>query len=80
LVPSLAALVGSAYGRLVLVKIAGLAVLVGFGAYHRFRLLPALGGEHDPGPLRRSVGREIAVMAAILLVAGFLAYSPPPGP
>lgn len=33
--PELDALVGSAYGRLVLVKLAGLGVLIAFGAYHR---------------------------------------------
>jgi putative copper resistance protein D len=72
------ALLSSAYGRLVLAKAAGLAGLVAFGAYNRSRLLPALAAGAEPGALRRSTRRELALMLAVSLVAGVLAYVPPP--
>lgn len=78
--PGLDALLGSAYGRLVLVKAAGLGVLIAFGAYHRFRLVPSLGEAGTAARLIGSVRRERVVLIAVLLVAGFLAYTPlPPG-
>jgi copper transport protein len=72
------ALLSSAYGRLVLAKAAGLMGLVAFGAYNRGRLLPALAAGAEPGALRGSTRRELALMLAVALVAGVLAYVPPP--
>jgi copper transport protein len=72
------ALAGSAYGRLVLAKAAGLAGLVAFGAYNRRRLLPRMAAGADPAALRRSTRRELALMLLTSLVAGVLAYVPPP--
>ena len=72
------ALMSSAYGRLVLAKAAGLAGLVAFGAYNRGRLLPALAAGAEPAALRGSTRRELALMLAVSLVAGVLAYVPPP--
>jgi putative copper export protein len=77
LLPDLPTLWGSGYGRLVLAKAAGLAVLVALGAFHRFRLLPRLDAGSAP-TLRRSVRREILVFAVVLLVAAWLAQVPPP--
>jgi copper transport protein len=68
----------SLYGRLVLVKVAGLLVLVGFGAYNRNRLLPNVAGPEAPDRLRRSVMQEIVLMGIVILVGGFLAYAPTP--
>ncbi|CAN5829531.1 hypothetical protein BH20GEM1_BH20GEM1_03460 [soil metagenome] len=76
--PDLQALVGSAYGRLILAKAAGLAGLVAFGAYNRRRLMPALAEGGDPDALRGSTRRELVLMLAVSLVAGVLAYVPPP--
>ncbi|MGZ3464779.1 MAG: copper resistance CopC/CopD family protein [Gemmatimonadaceae bacterium] len=70
-------LIGSTYGRLVIAKMTGLAILIGFGAYNRYALLPRLdtdGARH----LSRSVKVEIAVLATIILIGGFLAYEPTP--
>lgn len=65
----------------VALKAAGLGVLSAFGAYHRFRLLPALGEAGTASRLIGSVRRERLVLVAVLLVAGFLAYTPlPAGP
>lgn len=79
-IPSPLDLIRSAYGLAVLGKIAGLAVLVGFGAYHRLRVLPSLRSSHGSGsqPLRSSVRIEVGVMCLVLLLAAFLAYLPPP--
>ena len=76
--PGLDAVFGSAYGRLVLAKAAGLAGLVAFGAWNRVRLMPRLAGSESPAALRASTRRELALMLAVSLVAGVLAYVPPP--
>ena len=71
----------SAYGVVVLLKVAGLAVLILFGAWHRFRLLPRLNDRADhstAGSFRGSVSREIAIFWLVILLGGFLAYLSPP--
>jgi putative copper export protein len=78
------------YGWLVLAKIAGMVILIAFGAHHRYRVLPALGGVNAPASskylvagadgsevLRRSVWREIGVMAIVIALGGLLAYVSP---
>jgi putative copper export protein len=66
------------YGLTLVGKVAGLAILFAFGAYHRSRLLPGL--DHSGGAvrLRSSVKREITVMIAVIMLGGFLAYVPVP--
>ena len=71
-------LTGSPYGRLVLAKMTGLAILVGLGAYNRFGLLPRLDATDGPKKLSRSVRVEVAVLTMIILIGGFLAYEPTP--
>jgi copper transport protein len=75
-------LVTSAYGLLVLAKIAGLIALVAFGAYHRQRLLPRVAATvtavTGARVLRASVLREVMVIAIVILLGGLLAYVPPP--
>jgi putative copper export protein len=88
LLPLFGDLFGSAYGRMVLAKLGGLGVLMGFGARNRLRIMPRLVGEpagEEPTEdeaarrdLRRSVAWEIVVMVIVLLLAGFLAYLPLP--
>ena len=70
-------LVGSTYGKLVIAKIVGVVILIGYGAYNRFRVLPryATGGEIK---LRRSVKQEVFVISLLVLIGGFLAYVAPP--
>ena len=75
--PDLAALTGTRYGQLALAKTAGLLVLAGFGAYHRFRLMPALADAGDEADLTRSVRREIWVMGIVVFIAAFLAHASP---
>lgn len=66
------------YGRLLMAKGAGLGLLLGFGAWHRWRTLPRLVADGDPRPLRRAVRLEIWVLVAVILVAAWLAQVPPP--
>jgi copper transport protein len=74
-------LVNSAYGRLVLAKVAGLAILVGYGAYNRFSLLPRIDDSATTMRLQRSVGQELVIVTLVILIGGFLAYVPtPPSP
>lgn len=88
--PSVRALLTTAYGWLVLAKAAGMVILIAFGAHHRYRVLPALGGVNAPASskylvagadgaevLRRSVWREIGVMAIVIALGGLLAYVSP---
>ncbi len=76
--PSLGALFTSTYGNLLLAKSAGFAALIGFGAYNRFRLIPALREAGGHPALQRSVRLELVVMIVIVLVAVALAQVPPP--
>lgn len=69
-------LLNSGYGKLVIAKIIGLFILVGYGAYHRYSLLPRL--NESGTSLSASVRQEIAIMAVVILIGGFLAYVPPP--
>ena len=70
-------LINSAYGVTVLLKVAGLIALGAFGAYHKRSLMPRLAASGD-STLRVSVRRELVVMAAVIMLGGFLAYVPTP--
>jgi putative copper export protein len=77
--PSLSALFTSPYGLVTLAKVAGLCVLVGFGAYHRSRSLPRLTAEsHAIAGFPRALRAELVVMALVVLLGGWLAYISPP--
>jgi putative copper export protein len=74
-------LIHSGYGQLVLAKVAGLAMLVGFGAYNRFSLLPKIEESDTTSRLSRSLRQELVIVALVILIGGFLAYVPtPPSP
>jgi len=68
----------SGYGQLVLIKMSGVAILIGYGVYNRFRLLPRI-DESQAGPgLSRSVRQEIVIIIVLITIGGFLAYVPTP--
>jgi len=71
-------LVQSRYGLIVLAKVAGVGVLVLFGAHHRFRVLPRLSDAAVAEGFTLSLRREIIVMSLIILLGGLLAYVSPP--
>jgi copper resistance protein D len=73
-------LVGTAYGWMVLVKLALFAALIGFACRNHFRLTPALLGGGSVAAARRlraSILREAAVGLLIVLAAAVLASLPP---
>jgi putative copper export protein len=77
--PALADLFRSAYGAVSLAKTVGLLVLVGFGAHHKFRVVPRL--RQDPnvaGGFSGTLRRELVVMTVVVLLGGLLGYLPPP--
>jgi putative copper export protein/methionine-rich copper-binding protein CopC len=69
---SLAALLGSRYGTLLLIKLGIFALVFGTGAYNFLRVRPALGDDSGTRRLRRSAGFELAVGTAVLLVTAVL--------
>jgi copper transport protein len=85
LVASFDALVETAYGRLVLAKIALFGALISLGAFNRRRMLPqlrALAARGDPpGPaatvLRRAVGLEVGFAIVVLGVTSVLVATQP---
>jgi len=76
--PVWADLIQSPYGFIVLAKLAGVGVLVLFGAYHRFRVLPRLADDAIAQGFTVSLRREIVVMSLLVLLGGLLAYLSPP--
>ena len=73
-------LVRSTYGAFALAKMAGLGVLVLFGAHHRFRVMPRLAEAGIADRFTRTLRTEVAVLSLVILVGGLLAYIPPPQP
>lgn len=69
-------LVHTAYGEIVLLKAAGLLVLVGFGVHHR-RQVAHLRGTPAVEQLSASVSKEIIVLIVVALLGALLAYVPP---
>ena len=71
-------LTGSTYGRLVLAKVAALAALIGVGAWHRRRTLPALAAGCR-GAFARLCAVEVCVLAGTIgLAVGLSRTAPPP--
>ena len=77
---SVAALTGTDYGRLLLVKVALFAVMVAIAAVNRRVLTPRLVPDHDVAALQRLRNNsliEAAIGAVILLIVGALGTLPP---
>ena len=78
---SATALFGTAYGLALLVKVAIVAVLLGFATWNKVRLVPALRAE-KPGAahaLRRSISMEmLAVVLILLATATITSVTTPP--
>lgn len=75
-----AALIGSDYGRVLGVKLALAALLLGLAALNRLRLTPALAaGKPGAGAaMARSIRAEIALAILILALAALFRLTPPP--
>ncbi|MFZ4408173.1 MAG: copper resistance CopC/CopD family protein [Paracraurococcus sp.] len=79
--PSWAAVLASDYGRLILVKALGVALLLALAVWNRQWLTPALTGQ-KPGAerrLRRSILVEMAIATLVLGTTAVLVRTPPPG-
>lgn len=70
-------LLETTYGRLVLAKGAGLLALIGFGAVHRLRLIPAMEEKDRTEPILRAVRFELLIAGSVLVVASILAHVSP---
>ncbi|HEU5127691.1 MAG TPA: copper resistance protein CopC [Glycomyces sp.] len=72
-------LFGSEHGRMLLVKLAIVAVAVALAAWNRFRLVPLIrgGGEGGLGRLRRILAVEALVVATAVGVTGALVHLSP---
>jgi copper transport protein len=67
------------YGKLVLVKIAGAALLIAIAATNKLRHVPAVvrGRRGAARNLRLSIGTEFVAMVGVIGIAALLAYSDP---
>jgi putative copper resistance protein D len=81
LVVSIHALFTTPYGRLLLVKLALFAILIGFGARNRFLVkgkLPKAAADPDLlAQLRRNVVWEACLGVAVVVIVGCLGVTPP---
>jgi copper transport protein len=73
------AVLHTTYGKVVIVKIIGVVVLLCFGAYHRYKLMPRLIDGATGARLRDSVRFEVGVFILVVLLGGLLAYISPHG-
>ncbi|MBX9929560.1 MAG: CopD family protein [Gemmatimonadaceae bacterium] len=76
---SVAALWSSEYGRVLLLKLALLAITLGTGAYNWRRVLPALGEPRASAALHRSARVELAAAVLVLVATAVLVATPMPG-
>ena len=75
---SIAALASSTYGRVLLIKLAVLAVAALLGLYNWRRARPALAASGDDVAMRRAMRAELTAAAVILLVTAVLVAIPTP--
>jgi copper transport protein len=69
------------YGKLVFAKILALVILIGFGIYNRYKVMPGVESTDMQRKLSKSVKLELAVITLVIMISGFLAYVPtPPSP
>jgi putative copper resistance protein D len=73
------ALVTTAYGELLLAKVALVGIMIGFGAVNRMKLLPCLSSEPDSFPaLRKNVLVESLLAVVVLVIVGMMGMTSPP--
>lgn len=79
-IPDIDGLMGTLYGRLLLVKLALVAILLAIAAVNRWWTTPALAGGRRgaAGDLASLIRIELALGGTILLLTAVLAHTPPP--
>ena len=77
LVGSLNGLLYSTYGQVFLLKLSLVSILLGIGAMNKFKLVPNLqsNGNANAVKLRKSIGREIIILAFILVISSIVSTS-----
>jgi copper transport protein len=70
----------SSYALVAALKLLGVIILLGMGAFNRYKLLPALDAGIAAPDLQGVVRREIALMVIVAMLGGVLAYLSPPMP
>ena len=70
--PTLASLFDSMYGRVLLLKLAFVAIVVVLGAVNWRRMLPRLGDDHAALRLTRTAGAELTIAALVLAATAVL--------
>ena len=74
-----AALIGTDYGRLLLLKLALVALLLGIGAINRLILTPALERDAEAvARLRQTISADLALAAGVIVLTAGLGTVPPP--
>ena len=77
-VGALAALWSSQYGRILLIKLAVVALVAITGAYNWRRVLPKLGDETGTIRLQRSARAEIVIAVVVVMLTAILVATAPP--
>ena len=78
--PTVASLWESSYGRILLVKLAFVALVVVLGALNWRRLLPTLGDDRSARRITRTASAELTIAALVLAVTAVLVSTSPPEP
>jgi putative copper resistance protein D len=80
LVGSLNGLLYSTYGQVFLLKLSLVSILLGIGAMNKFKLVPNLQSNRKANAvkLRKSIGREIIILAFILVISSIVSTSVEP--
>ena len=76
--PTIDALWSTSYGRVLLLKLAFVAVVVVMGAINWRRMLPSLGDEQSARRITRTAGTELTFAVLVLAVTAVLVSTPPP--
>jgi copper transport protein len=77
-VGTLSALTATAYGNVLLAKLAAVAGLLGLAAFNRLSLTPALSVSGAERRLAWSIGAEIALVVLIVVLVAAWRFTPPP--
>jgi putative copper export protein len=75
---TLGALWSSAYGRMLLLKLALLVPVALLGGYNRWRVVPAIEGAGGAARMQRTAAVELAFAALVLLATAVLVATPTP--
>ncbi len=76
--PAIGALWSSSYGRVLLIKLAFVAMVVVMGAINWRRTLPSLGDDQSARRITRTAGTELTFAVLVLAVTAVLVSTPPP--